>query len=35
MKKYFYLIKDNPLFDGMEQGEVIAILQCSGAFTKK
>ena len=35
MKKYFNFIKDNPLFNGMEETEINAILQCSGAFSKK
>ena len=34
-KKYFNFIKDNPLFNGMEETEINAILQCSGAFSKK
>ena len=35
MKKYFNFIKDNPLFNGMEETEINAIFQCSGAFSKK
>ncbi len=35
MKKYMEILKKCPLFDGIDEENLIALLKCLGAFTKK